>query len=324
MPGVIPNPACNMQARKTPAVFLMGPTASGKTALAVELVARSPLAVISVDSAMVYRGLDIGTGKPAGDILRRAPHRLIDICDPSRAYSAARFRVDALREMRAITAAGQMPLLVGGSGLYFRVLQHGLTPLPRADPDIRAQLEAEAKTSGWPALHARLADMDPQSAARIHPHDRQRIQRALEVVAITGMTRTELFTFQQAKGMPYRLIKLVIAPSDRAQLRQRIRDRFLAMLGQGLVNEVHGLFQRGDLHSGLPAIRSVGYRQLWAYLNGELTYDQAVTKAITATNRLAKRQLTWLRRETDAVWFDSEDPNLLEKLLIYMKKAGVG
>lgn len=296
------------------ALFLMGPTASGKTDLAVDLSARLPCEIVSVDSAMVYREMDIGTAKPPPELLARAPHRLIDILDPAEFYSAARFRDDALREMAAITAAGRIPLLVGGTGLYFRALRRGLSDLPAADAGVRARLEREATEHGWGALHERLRRVDPVAAARIHPHDPQRLQRALEVYELTGVPLSRL---QQGGGvpLPYRVLPLVLAPSDRDRLRERIALRFHLMLEQGLVAEVEALYRRGDLSPDKPSIRCVGYRQVWSYLAGESDYDAMVTQAITATRQLAKRQLTWLRSEPDVRWFDAVDGKLLEKVL---------
>lgn len=302
--------------QRPPAILLMGPTASGKTDLAVELVERLPCDIVSVDSAMVYRGMDIGTAKPDAAVLTRAPHRLIDILDPAESYSAARFRVDALREMAAITAAGRIPLLVGGTGLYFRALRRGLSDLPAADPVVRARLEAEAATWGWEALHQRLQRVDPRAAARIHPNDPQRLQRALEVYELTGRPLSEL---QQggSDALPYRVLALVLA-SERELLHRRIQERFHRMLEQGLIGEVEGLFRRGDLGPDKPSIRCVGYRQVWSYLAGEVDYPTMVRQGITATRQLAKRQFTWLRSEPDAHWLDSLDTHLLDKVLKWL------
>jgi tRNA dimethylallyltransferase len=281
------------------AIFLMGPTASGKTALACALAERFPLALISVDSALVYRGLDIGAAKPDSATLARFPHRLIDIRDPSRPYSAAEFRADALREMADIVATGKIPLLVGGTGLYFRALQGGLSDLPDADAGLRRELAAEASGVGWPALHARLAEQDPVAAARIRPHDAQRIQRALEVIALTGKPISAL-----QGGTPerfaYRSLKLALIPADRAALHARIAQRMDAMIGQGFLDEVRRLRARGDLHAELPALRAVGYRQAWQHLDGQFDAAELRNRAIFATRQLAKRQTTWLRGELDA------------------------
>lgn len=297
-----------------PAIFVMGPTASGKTDLALELVERLPCDIVSVDSAMIYRGMDIGTAKPPPDVLARAPHRLIDILDPTESYSAARFRDDALREMAEIAAAGRIPLLVGGTGLYFRALRQGLSDLPSADAGIRARLEQEAAEHGWGALHERLRRVDPKVAARIHPNDPQRLQRALEVYELTGMPLSRLQR-GGAAPLPYRVLPLVVAPADRELLRERIARRFQLMLEQGLIDEVDALFRRGDLGPDRPSIRCVGYRQVWAYLAGETDRAAMVERAVVATRQLAKRQLTWLRNEADAHWLDTADGKLLERVL---------
>lgn len=306
---------------RPPVLFLAGPTTTGKTDLAVEIVNRFPCDIISVDSAMVYRGMDIGTAKPGRPILNTAPHRLIDICDPTESYSAARFRVDALREIRDIHARGRVPLLVGGTMLYFEALERGLSRLPAADAETRARLEREAREQGWEALHERLSRLDPAAARRIHPNDPQRIQRALEVQALTGRPMSDLMVERDAEPFAYRAVKMHIQVSDRAQLHERIRRRFLDMLAQGLLEEVETLYRRGDLHPGLPAIRAVGYRQLWRYLAGEQERETSVDQAITATRRLAKRQLTWLRSENADVDFDGSDPKIKEKVLNYLGVA---
>jgi tRNA dimethylallyltransferase len=306
-----------------PAIFLMGPTASGKTELAVELVRRLPVEIISVDSAMVYRDMDIGTAKPESAVLAEAPHRLIDILDPAEAYSAARFRKDALREMAEITAAGRIPLLVGGTMLYYRALQQGMADLPEADPQLRARLEEEARQHGWEALHARLAGVDPISAERIHPNDPQRLQRALEVFELTGRPLSELWQAQQGQRLPYRVVKMAVAPDDRAELHRRIAQRFEMMLKQGLVEEVEALFRRGDLHSELPSVRCVGYRQVWQYLDGELSREGMSEKGVVATRQLAKRQFTWLRSEQDLQWFATFDGRLLEKVLKFLDDSAI-
>ncbi len=299
----------------------MGPTASGKTELAVKLVQTLPCEIISVDSAMIYRGLDIGAAKPGPDILALAPHRLLDILDPAESYSAARFRADALEAMREITAAGRIPLLVGGTGLYFRALQQGLSQLPGADPAVRARLERDAAEQGWPALHRRLQTVDPVAAARVHPHDPQRIQRALEVYLLTGQALSVLQQNTAHSPLPYRVCKLILAPGNREILKQRIDQRFRQMLEQGLLQETRDLFARPDLNPGLPAIRCVGYRQVWQYLAGEVDYREMVRRAVTATRQLAKRQLTWLRSESDAHWFDSLEPGLTEKVLARLRDS---
>jgi tRNA dimethylallyltransferase len=287
------------------AMFLMGPTASGKTALACELADTYPVDLVSVDSALVYRGLDIGSAKPDAAMLLAYPHALIDIRDPAQPYSAADFAVDAQAAMQRITAAGRIPLLVGGTGLYFRALQRGLSSLPEADPAVRAQLAKEAATIGWAAMHARLAKLDPVAGARIGPADAQRIQRALEVIRISGKTMTEQQGGPSAP-FPWRVLKLALLPDDRAPLHARIADRFDAMIAGGFLDEVAGLKSRADLHAELPAIRAVGYRQAWEYLNGKGTAADFRDRGIFATRQLAKRQITWLRSEYDARLFDPD------------------
>lgn len=297
------------------AIFLMGPTASGKSALAMELVRHLPCDIISVDSALVYRGMDIGTAKPTAEELALAPHRLIDIIDPLDAYSAADFRRDALREMADIVAKGRIPLLVGGTMLYYKALLEGLSPLPEADPGVRAQIELEAATQGWAALHAELCRIDPVAGARIHPNDPQRLSRALEVFRLTGKNLTEL-TALQGEPLPYRTMQFVIAPSDRAWLRERIALRFDTMLAQGFEREVTRLLQRGDLNPSLPSIRCVGYRQMWDYLTGVLSYDEMRYRGIVATCQLAKRQMTWLRGWSHPLhWLESTASDNLAVML---------
>ena len=286
-----------------PAIFLMGPTASGKTALAVSLVERFPLEIISVDSALVYRGMDIGTAKPDAATLARAPHHLLDIRDPTDAYSAAAFRDDACALMADITARGRVPLLVGGTMLYFRALLQGLDDLPRADAALRKTLEAEATARGWPALHAELAVVDPATAARLAPNDSQRIGRALEIFRLSGKPMSALLDRAQAE-LPYRVLQLALIPSDRAVLHHRIASRFDAMLAEGLLDEVRALRQTFALTADLPAMRAVGYRQAWACLEGEIDRGALREQGIAATRQLAKRQLTWLRSWPDAVVLD--------------------
>ncbi len=304
-----------------PAIFLMGPTTSGKTALAVELVKHFPCDIISVDSAMIYRGMDIGTAKPGAEILRIAPHRLIDILDPVESYSAGRFREDALAAMMAIASSGRVPLLVGGTMLYFHALQHGLAELPTADSRVRAELDARAAKQGWTVLHAELACVDPTAAARINVNDPQRIQRALEVFYLTGQPLSELQNAGAVQPLPYRLIKLAITPSNRALLHARIAQRFHDMLALGFVKEVAGLRARGNLTITHGSMRSVGYRQLWGYLEGACNLETAVQRGIVATRRFAKRQLTWLRAENDVRWLQSDTPGVVEDARTLLAQA---
>lgn len=293
-----------MPAKLPAAVFLMGPTASGKTGLAVELCEHFPLEIISVDSALVYRGMDIGTAKPDAETLNKAPHRLIDIRDPSESYSAADFRDDALREMQSIGAAGKVPLLVGGTMLYFRALEHGLSELPAANPQVRKQLAQQAADIGWPAMHEILRQKDPQAASRIHPNDPQRIQRALEVISISGQPMSELQARTAGNSLDYRLHKIIISPQPRSVLHKRIEQRFDLMMKNGFVDEMKLLYSRSDLNTDLPSMRAVGYRQAWQWLEGNSTSEQMRDQAIAATRQLAKRQLTWLRRENACIWYD--------------------
>ncbi|WP_303900991.1 tRNA (adenosine(37)-N6)-dimethylallyltransferase MiaA [Thiohalomonas denitrificans] len=297
------------------AIFLMGPTASGKTDLAVELSERLPVEIISVDSALVYKEMHIGTAKPDPEILARVPHRLIDFLDPAESYSAARFREDALREMNGIRAAGRIPLLVGGSMLYFRSLEQGIAPLPVADAELRGRLSDEAAEIGWNEMHRRLATVDPESARRIHPNDPQRLQRALEVYYLTDRPMSELWREAEASALPFAPVKLAIAPTDRVALQERIALRLQQMIEEGFVEEVERLYRRGDLTPEHPSIRCVGYRQIWNYLAGEWDFDTAVERAVIATRQLAKRQFTWLRKEKGLRWLESEDPNRLAKAL---------
>lgn len=286
-----------------PAVFLMGPTASGKTALAVALAERFPLEIISVDSAQVYRGMDIGSAKPDAATLARAPHHLIDIRDPVETYSAAAFRNDALRLMADITARGRVPFLVGGTMLYFRALLKGLDDLPRADAALRRTLEADAAARGWPALHAELAAVDPVTAARLAPNDAQRIGRALEIFHLSGRPMSALLARAESV-LPYRVLQLALIPSDRAELHRRIAARFDAMLVEGLLDEVRRLRADPRLTPERPAMRAVGYRQAWAFLDGAISTEALREQGIAATRQLAKRQLTWLRSWPDAVVLD--------------------
>lgn len=307
-----------------PVIFLMGPTASGKTGLAMELVERFPCDIVSVDSAMVYRGMDVGTAKPGAEELARAPHRLIDIRDPAQAYSAAEFALDAQREIARIHAAGRVALLVGGTMLYFRALEQGLAPLPPADPAVRERLTARAGQEGWPALHAELAEADPEIAARLHPNDGQRIQRALEILALTGQPASRLQQRGVAPERDWTPLKIAVAPADRGELHHRIRTRFQAMLADGFVTEVEKLHARPDLHLGLPALRAVGYRQLWQYLDKDWSYEQAVERGVIASRQLAKRQLTWLRREQDLAWLNGSSPSVSDDVCRLMEHAVTG
>ena len=307
------------------AVLLMGPTGAGKTDLALALAERLPLDVISVDSAMVYRGMDIGTAKPRADVLARTPHRLVDILDPAQSYSAERFRRDALRELADVERGGRSALFVGGTMLYFRTLQRGLARLPDADPELRARLDARAAREGWPALHAQLAEVDPQAASRIHPHDAQRIQRALEVYELTGTPLSALHSAAPEAEAPLRhWLKLALAPADRNVLHQRIARRFDQMLEGGLIDEVHRLHARGDLDLHKSSIRAVGYRQLWPHVRGDVPRSAAVQAAIVATRQLAKRQLTWLRAESGVSWLDSEDRGRYTRALEQVTSAVAG
>ncbi len=296
------------------AIFLMGPTASGKTDLAIEIASRIPCDVISVDSALIYRGMDIGTAKPTADELAQAPHGLIDILDPSESYSAADFRVDAIALMDKAVANGRVPLLVGGTMLYFKALLEGLSPLPQADAQIRAQIETEAQTLGWSVLHDQLKEIDPVAAQRIHPNDPQRLSRALEVFRITGKTLTEL-TQQKAPPLPYKVHQFALMSDDRHTLHQRIETRFMKMLEAGFEQEVRALKHREDLNLDLPSMRSVGYRQMWQYLDGELSYEEMVYRGVVATRQLAKRQITWLRGWQDLVVLEPGARDNIDKIV---------
>jgi tRNA dimethylallyltransferase len=298
-----------------PAILLMGPTASGKTALALELARRFPVGIISVDSALVFRDMNIGTAKPDRQTLADFPHRLIDIISPEEVYSAARFRQEALAAMSEITAAGRIPLLAGGTMLYYQALLEGLADLPQADPAIRAALDAEALEKGWPALHEELATQDPVTAARLHPTDSQRIQRALEICRVTGRPMSELLEKGKSGPPPYRFLRLALLPSDRGALHERIALRFRNMLAQGLIEEVETLRHRYRLRPNLPSMRAVGYRQVWGWMSGEFSRDELANKGIFATRQLAKRQITWLTNSLTGENFDCLDETAGEQII---------
>lgn len=322
-----------MSAQFPPAIFLMGPTAAGKTDLALELARALPCDLISVDSALVYRGMDIGTAKPERAILDEFPHALIDILDPAQSYSAAEFRRDALEAMAQSTARGRIPLLVGGTMLYYKALREGLAEMPSADPLVRAELEARAAAEGLEALHRELAQVDPESAARIHPNDPQRLMRALEVYRVSGLSMTEHRQRQVAGNiaaeqsgigqLPYTVAQLAIAPQQRQILHERIAQRFHIMLEQGFVGEVEALRNRSDLHAGLPSIRAVGYRQVWEHLEGKLSREEMIERGIIATRQLAKRQFTWLRGWDDVHWLDSLACDNLSRALKYLGSVSI-
>ena len=306
----------HLDPQSSPAICLMGPTASGKTALAIELVQRLPLEIVSVDSAQIYKTMDIGTGKPDAKTLTLAPHRLIDFLDPLESYSAARFCEDARREMADIRAAGKVPLLVGGTMLYFKALRDGLASMPAADERVRADILNQASAEGWAAIHTELAAVDPIAASRIHPNDPQRLQRALEVFRVSGRSLSDW----QAMQSPLpdggdAFVFLSIQPADRSVLHHRIERRFRQMLEDGLVEEVEALYARGDLGPELPSVRSVGYRQVWQYLSQEVGFDGMVERGIIATRQLAKRQITWLRSWPSLQNFDSDDKNLIDGVI---------
>ncbi len=310
------------------AICVMGPTASGKTDLALELVERLPCDIISVDSSQVYRGMDIGTAKPDAATRARAPHRLIDIRDPAEPYSAADFRRDALEEMHAIVAAGRIPLLVGGTMLYFRALRDGLAKLPAADPAVRERIRRQADAIGWGALYERLEQIDPLAAAVIHPNNPQRLTRALEVYELTGVALGKHWQAQKngslgSERFPFRLVNIAVIPSDRALLHARIERRFEEMLDQGLVAEVQGLYGRQDLHRDLPSMRAVGYRQVWDYLAGDTDDSEMARRAIVATRQLAKRQLTWLRGWPDLNEFDPRIRKVTDEVLKFLQRTTI-
>lgn len=312
-----------MTAGEGPLLFVMGPTGAGKSALALALAARLPVEIVSVDSAQVYRGFDIGTAKPNPAVQRRVRHHLLDICAPCDAYSAAQFRSDAQAAIDAIRARGRVPMLVGGTGLYFRALEQGLSELPAATPAVRAQLQSELASLGALVLHERLTAVDPRAAARIHPNDPQRLLRALEVHAVSGIAQSDLW--ERARLAPHRgqIVKLVIAPADRALLQRRLALRFDLMLERGFINEVRALRDRAGLGADAPAMRTVGYREVWRYLAGDSTRAHMIERGVIATRQLAKRQLTWLRRETACHWLDCADTALIDRALCIIQEQNV-
>lgn len=302
------------------AIFLMGPTASGKTDLAIRLAQECQCEIISVDSALIYKGMDIGTAKPSAQEQALAPHMLVDILDPLQSYSAGDFRDDALRLMHEITARGNTPLLVGGTMLYYKALVDGLSPLPSADPVIRTQIEKQVQESGWQALHDELRSIDPVSAERIHVNDPQRLSRAIEVYRISGKTLTEL-TATKSEPIPFDVKQFAIAPKEKTVLHERIEQRFDLMLDAGFEQEVRALYQRGDLHLDLPSMRCVGYRQMWEYIEGKLDYTEMRYRGIVATRQLAKRQMTWLRGwKQDITWLESADPDNFDKVKLALQQ----
>ena len=295
-------------------IFLTGPTATGKTALALEICQKLPCEIISVDSAMVYRGMTIGTGKPTKDILATIPHHLIDICEPSETYSAAQFRIDALRAIEDILMRGKIPLLVGGTMLYLKTLRDGIAALPVANEQIRQDLLAETKVHGLTTMHERLTAIDPIAAQKIHPNDPQRILRALEVYALTGKNLSNHFDDADPSILPYNYHQIALIPADRHILHERIAHRFHQMLAAGFLDEVSELRRRTDLNPDLPSMRSVGYRQAWTYLDGKMSYDDMIERSIIATRQLAKRQLTWLRSWPKVHYFNYAEPNLARQI----------
>jgi len=295
-------------------IFLMGPTASGKTDLAIKLAQECSCEIISVDSALIYKGMDIGTAKPSEEEQALAPHQLVDIIDPKESYSAGNFRDDALRLMHGIVARGNTPLLVGGTMLYYKALVEGLSPLPSADTEIRAGIEQQVSETSWQALHDELRVIDPVSAERIHVNDPQRLARAIEVFRISGKSMTEL-TAIKSDPIPFDVHQFAIAPAEKSVLHERIEKRFDLMLSAGFEQEVKGLFERGDLHLDLPSMRCVGYRQMWEYIEGKLDYEEMRFRGVVATRQLAKRQMTWLRGwKQDITWLESADPENFEKI----------
>ena len=300
-----------------PALFILGPTAAGKTDLALTIAASLPIEIISVDSALVYRGMDIGTAKPEPEVLAQFPHHLVNIIEPSAHYSVGDFRRDALALMADITQRGKIPLLVGGTMLYFKALQEGLAVLPEADKAIRQHLDDEVEQFGLKYLHDRLTQIDPVSAKRIHPNDPQRLQRALEVYEITGKSLTELTEKSQSE-IPYRLTKVILSPFDRSILHSRIEKRYQIMMEMGFLDEVKSLYERDDCHADLPAIRAVGYRQVWQHLAGDYDLDTSIEKAVIATRQMAKRQLTWLRAQDNTTWFDTSEGLAISQIMSFL------
>jgi tRNA dimethylallyltransferase len=300
----------------------MGPTGAGKSALAMRLCESLPLEIISVDSALVYRGMDIGTAKPGAADRALVPHHLLDIRDPAESYSAGEFTRDAVQAMQDIWQRGRQPLLVGGTMLYFHALSHGIARLPQADPQVRADIDARAASLGWGAVHQELAEVDPAAAARIHVNDPQRIQRALEVYRLTGKTITQLQQNRVSVFADVDVTEIALAPLERRDLHTRIALRFGAMLKAGLLAEVRALYERGDLSAEHPSMRAVGYRQIWGHLTGQFALDEAIEQAIAATRQLAKRQLTWLRRRERAQWFDSLHPEVARSISGALSKSG--
>ncbi|MCP3849940.1 MAG: tRNA (adenosine(37)-N6)-dimethylallyltransferase MiaA [Gammaproteobacteria bacterium] len=304
--------------KKPTAVFIMGPTASGKTDLAIELVKHYPFEIISVDSALIYKEMNIGTAKPTPEELVIAPHRLIDFLDPSQSYSTASFRADALAAMEEIHANNKIPLLVGGTMLYHRSLLYGLSELPKADEDIRNKLEAEAKLNGAEFMHKKLKAIDPAAAKKIHPNDPQRVQRALEVYEISGKSMTQLQQENLAEALPWDTHKIIVAPKSRELLRERIAIRFHQMIERGFIEEVQALYKRGDLDLSLPSMRAVGYRQVWEHLQGKMDKDEMIERGIITTRQFAKRQMTWLRREENALWLATEDNDIFDQAVSFL------
>lgn len=300
--------------KSLPVIFIMGPTASGKTDLAIEVFNNTDSEIISVDSALVYREMDIGTAKPTAEELAQAPHRLISFLDPTESYSAADFRKYALQAIEEIQQQGKIPLLVGGTMLYFKALLEGISPLPQADAQIRAEIEQQAKVIGWQGLHQQLVEIDPVAGARIHPNDPQRINRALEVYRISGKTMTEL-TATKGNALPFEVLQFAIAPEEKSQLHDRIELRFKQMIEQGFEQEVRKLYDRGDLHLDLPSMRCVGYRQMWEYFDGKHDFDEMVYRGVVATRQLAKRQMTWLRSWENLRWLKTGDKENLQHIL---------